>query len=75
MVENVPSTWIRAHDFLAMSIWYWVSATICGVLQTQGTLTLILKGEVSVRLTSSSLLVRNQLFQDKFRFFFIFKTT
>ena len=33
---------------------------------------LILKGEVSVRLTSLYLLIRNQLFQDKLRFFFSF---
>ena len=33
------------------------------------------EGEVSVRLTSLYLLVRNQLFQDKLRTFFIFKTT
>ena len=39
----------------------------------QGTLTLILKGEVSVRLTSLYLLVRNQLFQDKLIFFFHFQ--
>ena len=37
-----------------------------------GMLTIILKGEVSVRLTSSSLLVRNQLFQEKLRIFFTF---
>ena len=36
----------------------------------QGMLTLILKGEVLVRLTSLSLLVRNQMFQDKLGFFF-----
>ena len=36
-------------------------------------LTLILKGEVSVRLTSLYLLVRNQLFQDKLRIFFHFQ--
>ena len=36
-------------------------------------LNLILKGEVSVRLASLSLLVRNQLFQDKLRFFFHFQ--
>ena len=43
----------------------------------QGTLTLILKGIISVGLTSLTLLVRNQLFQvqDKQGFFFIFKTT
>ena len=38
----------------------------------QGTLTLILKGG---QVTSLSLLVRNQLFQEKLVFFFIFKTT
>ena len=32
-----------------------------------------MKGEVSVQLTSLSLLVRNQLFQDKLRFFFHFQ--
>ena len=39
----------------------------------QGTLTLILKGEVSVPLTSLYLLVRNQLFQDKLIIFFHFQ--
>ena len=43
----------------------------CWLVSTwqQKTLTLILKGEVSVQLTSLSLLVRNQLFQDKLGFF------
>ena len=39
----------------------------------QGTLTFILKGEVSVRLTTLSLLVWNQLFQKKLGFFFHFQ--
>ena len=38
-----------------------------------GTLTLILKGEVSVRLTSSSLMVRNKLFQEKLGLFLHFQ--
>ena len=37
---------------------------------SQRMLTLILKGEISVQLTSSSLLVRNQLFQEKLGIFF-----
>ena len=39
----------------------------------QGALTLILKGEVSVQRTSSSLLVRNQQFQEKLGFFIHFQ--
>ena len=39
----------------------------------QGTLTLILKGEVSVGLTALHLLVRNQLFQEKLGFFYYYQ--
>ena len=38
----------------------------------QGMLTLILEGEVSVRLTSLYLLVRSQLFQENLRIYFSF---
>ena len=39
----------------------------------QGMLILILKGKVSVWLTSLSLLVRNRLYQDKLRIYFHFQ--
>ena len=46
---------------------------LLGIRIRQGTLILILEGEVSVRLTSLSLLVRNELFQDKQGIFFHFQ--
>ena len=55
----------------------WVSRSLLapfnGGGSWQGTLTLILKGEVAVRLTSLNLLVRNWLHQEKLRIFFHFQ--
>ena len=70
---KIPQLVWRAWDLLVFVISLLSSALVCSatespdlvVVSNQGTLILILKGEVSVQLTSSSLLVRNQLFQEK----------
>ena len=51
----------------------WVIRCCSNGSTSQGTLTIILKGEVSVRLTSLSLLVWNQLFQENIGIFFHFQ--
>ena len=82
LVQEFPRKWKSVtHSFRIYKMGYFLfprTQKLCRGEQVkinQGTFTLILKGEVLVQLTSWSLLVRNQLHQEKQGIFFIFKTT